>query len=91
MLISSFQPLRWKTAALCLWLSPSDVDKQILGSFVDVEDFVPEEAEAGRALQRQLPQGQGRGVAVQHRVAQDETNCKGAQREEMTEQTGRLV
>lgn len=70
------------------WFSPSDIDKQILGSFVDVEDFVPEEAETGGALQRQLPQRQGRGVAVQHRVAQDETDCGDAPREEMTEQTG---
>lgn len=57
-------------------LLPSDVDKQILCSFVDVEDLVPEQTEAGGALQSQLPQRQRRCVAVQYRVAQDETNCK---------------
>lgn len=57
-------------------LLPSDVNKQILCSFVDVEDLVSEQTEAGGALQSQLPQGQRRCVAVQYRVAQDETNCE---------------
>lgn len=43
---------------------PSDVNKQILCSFVDVEDLVPEQTEAGGALQSQLPQRQCRCVAV---------------------------
>lgn len=57
-------------------LLPSDVHKQVLCRLVDVEDFIPEQTEASGALQSQLPQRQGRGVAVQHRVAQNETNCR---------------
>lgn len=55
-------------------LLPSDVHKQILSCFVDVEDFISEQTEAGGALQSQLPQRQRCCVAVQHRVTQDETN-----------------
>lgn len=55
-------------------LLPSDVDKEILCCFVDVEHFIPEQTEAGRALQSQLPQRQCCCVAIQCRVAQDETN-----------------
>lgn len=54
---------------------PSDVHKQVLCSLVDVEDLVSEQAEAGGALQGQLPQGQRRRVAVQRWMAQNETNC----------------
>lgn len=61
-------------------LLPSDVHKQILSCFVDVEDFIPEQTEAGGALQSQLPQRQRCCVAVQHRVTQDETNCESAER-----------
>lgn len=56
--------------------SPSDVHKQILSSLVDVENFIPEQTEAGGALQSQLPQRQRCRVAVQHRVTQDETNWR---------------
>lgn len=57
-------------------LSPSDVHKQILCGLVDVEDFIPEQTEAGGALQSQLPQRQRCRIAVQHRMAQDETNWR---------------
>lgn len=57
-------------------LLPSDVHKQILCSLVDVEDFIPEQTEAGGALQSQLPQRQRRRVAVQHRMTQDETDWR---------------
>lgn len=52
-------------------LLPSDVDKEILCCFVDVEDFIPEQTEAGRALQSQLPERQCCCIAIQRRVAQD--------------------
>lgn len=48
---------------LCLLL-PSDVDKEVLCCFVDVEHFIPEQTEAGRALQSQLPQRQCCGIAI---------------------------
>lgn len=54
---------------------PSDVNKQVFCSLVDVEDLVPEQTEAGGALQSQLPQRQSSSVAVQHGVAQDEADC----------------
>lgn len=53
---------------------PSDVHKQVLSGLVDVEHFIPEQAEAGGALQSHLPQRQRCGVAVQDRMAQDEAN-----------------
>ena len=52
--------------------SPANVDEQVLCSFVDVEDLVPEEAETGAALKSQLPQAERGRVSVQSRVAQDE-------------------
>ena len=60
--------------------SPADVYKQVLGSLVYVEHLVPEQAQAGGALQGQLPQAESRRVAAQHRVAQDEPNCGDAER-----------
>lgn len=57
-------------------LLPSDVHKQVLYSLVDVEDFIPEQTEAGGALQGQLPQRQGCCVVVQHGVTQNEPNCR---------------
>lgn len=66
-------------------LLPSDVHKQILCSLVDVEDFIPEQTEAGGALQSQLPQRQRCCVAVQHRMTQDETNWREDREEYMTE------
>ena len=58
--------------------SPADVYKQVLGSLVYVEHLVPEQAQAGGALQGQLPEAEGRRVSAQHRVAQDEPNCRDA-------------
>lgn len=55
-------------------LLPSDVDKEILSCFVDVKHFIPEQTEAGRALQSQLPQRQCCCVAIQCRVAQDKAD-----------------
>ena len=63
-------------------LSPSDVHKQVLCGLVDVEDFIPEQTEAGGALQSQFPQRQRCCIAVQHRMTQDETNWREREREE---------
>ena len=51
---------------------PTDVDEQVLTGLVDVKDLIPEETEAGAALEGQLPQAQRCWVSIQHRVAQDE-------------------
>ena len=53
---------------------PAEVDKKVLGGLVDVEDLVSEEAEAGAALQGQLPQAESCRVVVQSDVAQQEPN-----------------
>ena len=64
---------------------PSDVHKQIFCSLVDVEDFIPEQTEAGGALQSQLPQRQRCCVAVQHRMTQDEADWRENREEDATE------
>lgn len=51
---------------------PANVYKEILGSFVNVEDLVPEQTETGTALKSQLPQTESRRVTVQSRMTQDE-------------------
>lgn len=68
-----------------LMLLPSDVHKQVLCSLVDVEDLIPEQTEAGGALQSQLPQRQRCCVAVQHRMTQDETDWRENREGEVTE------
>lgn len=68
-------------------LLPSDGHEQVLCSLVDVEDLIPEQTEAGGALQGQLPQRQGCCVVVQHRVTQNEPNCR---EEREDRQTGSL-
>lgn len=68
-------------------LVPSDVHKQVLCSLVDVEDFIPEQAQAGGALQSQLPQRQSCCIAVERRVAQDETDCRENREEQKWVQT----
>lgn len=68
--------------------SPSDVHKQILCSLVYVEDFIPEQAEAGGALQSQFPQRQRCRVAVKHRMTQDESNWRGNREEYVTKLIG---
>lgn len=47
----------WNIGNIChvAALLPSDVDKQVFCSLVDVEDFVPKQTEAGGALQGQFP------------------------------------
>ena len=67
----------WQGTPSIFTAVPSDVDEQVLAGLVDVEDLVSEQAEAGGALQGQLPQGEGGCIRAQHRVAQDETDWGG--------------